>query len=92
MRCPGAYDWRLIDVKFGNSTSDGALSRQIGSDTGGVAALGDRGAGGWVPRNCSFRETTEGEAESGGGLHLDTDVDGEEDAGSGCHRARCKDS
>ena len=61
---------------------DGALSRQIGSDTGGVAALGDRGAGGWVPRNCSFWETTEGEGKSGGGLHLDADVGGEEDAES----------
>ena len=71
---------------------DGALSHQIGSDASGVAALGDRGAGGWVPRNCSFRETTEGEGESGGGLHLNADVGEEEDAGSCCHRARYKDS
>ena len=76
---------------FGNSMSDGALSHQIGSDAVGVAAIGDRGAGGWVPRNSSFREATEGEGESGGGLHLDADVGGEKDAGSCCHRARCKD-
>ena len=62
--------------------SDGALSRQIRSDAGGVAALSDRGAGGWVPENCSFRETTEGEGESGCGLHLYADAGGEEDAGS----------
>ena len=82
MRCPGAYDWRFIDVKFGNSTSDAVLSRQIGSDAGGVAALGDRGACGRIPGNSSFRETTKGEGESGGGLHLDTNAGGEEDAGS----------
>ena len=29
--------------------NDGALRRQIGSDACGSAALGDRGAGGWVP-------------------------------------------
>ena len=64
----------------------------MGSDAGGVAALGDLGAGGRIPGNSSFRETTKGEGESGGGLHLDADVGGEEDAGSCCHRARCKDS
>ena len=62
--------------------NDGALRRQIGSDACGIAALGAQGAGGWVPGNRSFRETTEGEGESGGGLHLDADVGGEEDAGS----------
>ena len=82
MRCPGANDRRIIDVEFKNSTNDGALCRQIGSDACGVAALGARGAGGWVPGSRSFRETTEGEGESGGGLHLDADVGGEEDAGS----------
>ena len=61
---------------------DGALSCQIGSDACGIAALGARGAGGWVPENRSFRETTEGEGESGGGLYLDADAGGEEDAES----------
>ena len=77
--CPGANDRRIVDVEFGNSTSDGTLSRQIGSNACGIAALD---AGGWVPGNCSFQETTEGEGESGGGLHLDTNASGEEDAGS----------
>ena len=62
--------------------NDGALRRQIGSDACGVVALDARGAGGWVPGNRSFWETTEGEGESGGGLHLDADVGGEEDVGS----------
>ena len=61
---------------------DGALRRQIGSDACGTAALGDRGPGGWVPGNHSFRETTEAEGESGGGLHLNVDIGGEEGAGS----------
>ena len=67
--------------------SDGTLSHQIGSDAGGVAALGGR-----VPGISSFRETTEGEGESGGSLYLDADVGGEEDAGSCYLRARYKDS
>ena len=80
--CPRANDRRIVNVKFGNSTSDGALRRQIGSDTCGITALSARGAGGWVPENRSFRETTEGEGESGCGLHLYADAGGEEDAGS----------
>ena len=91
-RCPGANDRRIVDVEFGNPTNDRTLRRQIGSDACRIATLGDRGASGWVPGNRSFRETTEGEGESGGGLHLDADVGGQEDAGSCCHRARCKDS
>ena len=46
MRCPGANDRRIVDVEFGDSTNDGALHHQIGSDACGVAALGARGAGG----------------------------------------------
>ena len=80
--CHGANNRRIIDVEFGNSTSDETLCRQIGSDACGIAALGAQGAGGWVPGNRSFRETTEGEGESGGGLHLDADVGEEEDVGS----------
>ena len=75
-------DQRIVDVKFGNSTNDGALRRQIGSDACGIDALGARGAGGWAPGNRSFRETTKGEGESGGSLHLDANVGREEDAGS----------
>ena len=80
--CPGANDQWIVDVEFGNSMSDGALHRQIGSYACGTAALGARWAGGWVPGNRSFRETTKGEGESGGGLHLDADGGREEDAGS----------
>ena len=72
--------------------NDGALCHQIGSDACRIAALGDPGAGGLVPGNRSFRETNEGEGESGGGLHLDADVGGDEDARSLCHRVRYKDS
>ena len=36
----------MVDVEFGNSTNDGALRRQIGSDTCGITALSARGAGG----------------------------------------------
>ena len=75
-------DQSIVDVKFGNSTNDGALHRQIGSDACGIAARDARGAGGWVPGNRSFWETTEGEGESGGSLHLNVDASGEEDAGS----------
>ena len=74
----GAKNRWVINVEFGNSTGDRALSA--------------RGAGGWVPGNRSFQETTEGEGEAGGGLHLDADVGGEEDAGSCYLRARYKDS
>ena len=81
-RCPGANDRRIVDVEFGNSMNDGALCHQIGSDACRIDALGDGGAGGWVPGNRSFWETTEGEGESGGGLHLDADDGGEEDTGS----------
>ena len=35
-----ANDWGIVDVEFGNSTNDGALRRQIGSDTCGIATLG----------------------------------------------------
>ena len=62
--------------------NDGALSRQIGFDAREIAALDAQVAGGWVLGNRSFRETTEGEGESGGGLHLNAEVGGEEDAGS----------
>ena len=79
---PGANDRRIVDVKFGNSTNDGTLGHQIGSDACRIAALSARGAGWWVSGNRSFRETTEGEGESGGGLHLNVDAAGEEDAGS----------
>ena len=65
--CPGANDRRIINVKFRNSTSDGALRHQIGSDACGVVALDARGAGGWVPGNRSFWETTEGEGEASDG-------------------------
>ena len=61
---------------------DGALSCQIGSESRGIAALDARGAGGWVPGNRSLWETTEGEGESGGSLHLNADVGREEDVGS----------
>ena len=37
-------------------------------------------------------ETTGGEGETGQDLHLDVDIDGEEDAESCCHTTRCKDS
>ena len=46
--CPEATGSRVIDLEFGNSTSDGALSHQIGSDAVRVATLGARGAGGWA--------------------------------------------
>ena len=62
--------------------NDGALRRQIGSDACGIDALGARGVGEWAQGNRSFRETTEGEGESGGGLHLDADIGEEEDVGS----------
>ena len=47
---------------------------QIGSDPGLRAALGGRGAGGWVPGNYHLREAPEGEVETGGGFHLNDDV------------------
>ena len=46
---------------------------------GSISGLGRVSA---VPRNCSFRETIEGEGETCGGLHLEADVSGEEDTGS----------
>ena len=67
--CLGANDRRIIDVKFGNSTNDRTLHRQIGSHACGSAALSDRGAGGWVLGNRSFRKTTESKGEFGGGLY-----------------------
>ena len=42
-RCPRVNDRRIVDVEFRNSTNDGALCRQIGSD-----------ASGWVLGNRSF--------------------------------------
>jgi len=47
---------------------------QIGSDPGLRAALGGRGAGGWVPGNCHLREAPEGEVETGSVFHLNDDV------------------
>ena len=75
-------DRRIVDVEFGNSTNNGALRRQIGFEACGIAAVGARGACGWVLGNRSFREITKGEGKSSGGQHLDADVGGEEEARS----------
>ena len=47
--------------------------------------------GGWVPRNHYLREAPEGEGQTGGGLHLDGDIFGEEDTALECHWTRSKD-
>ena len=65
---------RIRDLEFRNWMADGAWGGQIGSDPGLRAALGGRGAGGWVPGNCHLREAPEGEVETGGGFHLNDDV------------------
>ena len=65
---------RLSDFDDQNWMADGALGGQIGSDPGLRAALGGRGAGGWVPGYCHLREAPEGEVETGGGFHLNNDV------------------
>jgi len=65
---------RIRDLEFRNWMADGAWGGQIGSDPGLRAALGGRGAGGWVPGNCHLREAPEGEVETGSVFHLNDDV------------------
>ena len=46
---PAANDRCVINLEFGDSMSDGALGGQIGSDSRGGAALGDRWLGSEEP-------------------------------------------